>query len=104
MRAGEQLLAAMVRVQDVDEERWYPATVMRVTPKAGGEEKAFTLSVWAPDVAMIAFDGRAFVADVLHVVNRAARDVHSRARLDQSEGDATAYAATRAGHERHFAI
>jgi len=53
MRPGEQLLAAMVRVQDVDEERWYPASVMRVTPKAGGEEKSFTLSVWAPDVAYV---------------------------------------------------
>ncbi len=28
MRPAEQLLAAMVRVQDVDEERWYPASVM----------------------------------------------------------------------------
>jgi hypothetical protein len=53
MRPEEQLLDAMVRVQDVDEERWYPASVMRVTPKQGGEDAAFTLAVWAPDVSYV---------------------------------------------------
>jgi hypothetical protein len=53
MRPGEQLLAAMMRVQDVDEESWYPANVLRVTPREGSEGSSFTVSVWAPDVAYV---------------------------------------------------
>lgn len=53
MTAGEQLLAAMIRIQYVDEDAWYPATAFRVTPKGKGEDASFTMAVWAPDVAYL---------------------------------------------------
>lgn len=53
MTAGQQLIAAMIRIQFVDEEAWYPATAFRVTPKGKAEEESFTLAVWAPDVAYL---------------------------------------------------
>lgn len=53
MTAGEQLIAAMIRIQYVDEEAWYPANAFRVTPKGKGEDESFTMAVWAPDVAYL---------------------------------------------------
>ncbi len=53
MTPGQQLLSAMVRIQFIDEETWYPAAAFRVTPKGKGEQESFTMAVWAPDVAYL---------------------------------------------------
>jgi hypothetical protein len=49
-------------------------------------------------VAMIAFNGEAFAGDILHICNRAARDINRCACLGKFEGDAFADAATGSGN------
>lgn len=53
MTAEQQLLAAMVRIQNIDVGRWYAASAFRVTPRGKGEADAVTLAAWAPDVAYL---------------------------------------------------
>jgi hypothetical protein len=50
---SEQLLAAMIRIQNVDEDEYYAASSFRVTPKGKEEEDSFTLAAWAPGVAYV---------------------------------------------------
>ncbi len=48
---GERVLEAFVALQNVDEDAYYEAKTMTVTPKAGGD--GYSLAVWAKDVAYL---------------------------------------------------
>jgi hypothetical protein len=49
---GERILEAMIQLQSVDAERYYAASVMRVSPKEEGGT-SFTVTAWGPDVAYL---------------------------------------------------
>ncbi|WP_394838592.1 DUF4299 domain-containing protein [Pendulispora rubella] len=51
---GERLLNAMVRLQSIDEEEYYTASVLVVKPKEWeADEDGVKLAVWAPNVAYL---------------------------------------------------
>jgi hypothetical protein len=55
-------------------------------------------------VAVVAFDGDSFARKILHVFDRAARDVSGRARVNEFESDSFPDPAAGSGDEGDFSI
>jgi hypothetical protein len=53
---------------------------------------------------MVTLENDAFAINVLHIINRAARDINGRARINEFESDAFADPATCSGYKGDFFI